>query len=140
MNRRILLAVDGSESTEKEIDYVASVVSGRDDVRFHLLHVLPPLMITEYEGALDRATDLLDRWRQRLSERGVAQERIDSATIQVTDRSPLVDKILEVASDVGCDTIAVGRRSLPWYRELFHAHLADELVRHATGRTVWVIE
>jgi hypothetical protein len=34
----------------------------------------------------------------------------------------------------------VGRNALPWHRELFHHHLADELVRKAENCTVWVVE
>lgn len=30
--------------------------------------------------------------------------------------------------------------SLPWYRELFHGHACDELVRRGEGFTVWVVE
>ena len=36
--------------------------------------------------------------------------------------------------------IVVGRSSFPWFKETFHRHLADSLVRKATGITIWVVE
>ena len=37
-------------------------------------------------------------------------------------------------------TIVAGRQSFSVLRELFEHHLADELVRHGQGLTIWVVE
>jgi len=140
MYHRMLLALDGSDASEREVGYVAEMVSKRDDMYFHLVHVLPPKTMADDASERARARGVLDRLRQHLCEGGVAPERIDIGTIQGGSESSLAEALLDLARDQQCDTITVGRHSLPWYRELFHLHLADELVRRAQGVAVWIVE
>ncbi len=140
MVHRMLLALDGSDASEKEVDYVAEMVSRRDEVHFHLVHVLPPPTLAESRGAHEAARAVLDRLQKRLVQSGVAPERIDIGTIQGGVETSIVDALLDLVRDQECDTIVVGRNSLPWHRELLHHHPADEIVRRASGVAVWVVE
>ena len=140
MYHRILLALDGSDASEKEVEYVAEMVSKREDLFFHLAHVLPPSTIAESEGAREAARATLERLRQRLCDGGVAPDRVDIGTLQGGTDPTLAVALLDLARDQECGTIVVGRNSLPWYRELVHHHPADELVRRSEGVAVWVVE
>ncbi len=51
-----------------------------------------------------------------------------------------VDDILDVARDKKYDTVVFGRRSFSWLKEMFHRHVADELVKKGQGLTLWVVE
>lgn len=139
MYHRMLLALDGSDASAKEVEYVAGMVSKREDLYLHLAHVLPPATIAESEGASESARATLERLREQLAEGGVPPERIDFGTIQGGTESTLAEALLDAARDQECDTIVVGRHSLPWHRELFHQHPADELVRRARDVAVWVV-
>ena len=79
---------------------------------------------------------------QSLSSR--AQEsrrtRSDALFANLVNHEDLTDDILKLAEENACQTIVVGRSSFPWFKETFHRHLADSLVRKATGITIWVVE
>lgn len=140
MYHRMLLAVDGSDASEKEVEYVAEMVSKREDLYLHLMHVLPPSTSAEGEGTQEGARGTLEALRQRLCDGGVAADRVDIGTIQGGTDATLADTLLDAARDQECGTIVVGRHSLPWYREMLHQHPADELVKRARGVAVWVVE
>lgn len=139
MEQRILLALDGSASSEKEVEYVARMVSQRDDTHVHLAHCLPPTTIGESESAGEAARELLEGLQRHLCDRGVAPGRVDLGTIRSDGQSSIAEALLDLARDQRCDTIVVGRNSLPWHRELLHHHPADELVRRAEGVAIWVV-
>ena len=52
----------------------------------------------------------------------------------------LAGDILDAGRLNKCNTVVVGRKSFSWLKELFHHHVADELVRNAHNLTVWVVE
>jgi nucleotide-binding universal stress UspA family protein len=75
-----------------------------------------------------------------LTNLGVPADRIDGRWFVPGPGGDLEQGILREAEKLGCETIVVGRRALPWYRELFHSHVADRLARHAQGQTLWIVD
>lgn len=138
MSDRILMAVDDSPASRRALDYVAESTAGRPDTYVHLVHVLP----AKGGGEEGRASshELLEGMRGRLISSGLSGEHVDTGTLSAPAESALIDGLIDLGTDQSCSTIVVGRNSLPWYRELFHAHPADQLVRKAQGFTVWVVE
>jgi K+-sensing histidine kinase KdpD len=134
MRERILLAVDDTEASARAVEYVAEVIGGRPDSFVHLIHVL------QGEEEVAGARDLLEALRAQLVASGIADDHVDAGTLSVPAKDDLVEGLLEAARDQECSTIAVGRSSLKWFREAFHDHHADELVKRARGFTVWVVE
>jgi nucleotide-binding universal stress UspA family protein len=156
--------VDGSPSSRRTVDYVADVVGAAAGFRVRLLHLeLPPRML-EWGGAEDANTErrvsnererayerleketiekgevALGRLRQRLTDR-----RVDVDDVLVQFQEPLDPKeiaahILKTASEEHCGTVVVGQHSFTGLRSLFGRHVAEDLVRAAQGRTVWVVE
>jgi hypothetical protein len=128
--------------------------------------MLPPFspQLREFRGSedphieedLDREMDVSsERWRRGaetaaqpvfkmatsiLTSAGVPAQAIRCLMPQLVNHEDLIDDILKTAKETQCQTIVVGRSSLPWFKEMFNHHLADELVRKATGVTVWVVE
>lgn len=148
MTERILMALDHSPASERAVDYVGRMMSGRPDVYVHLTHVLEPRTVPAHtkrpgvhvddEETTERR--VLEDWRARLVAAGIDSERVDIGFLQTEARSSAVDALFDMALDQRCDTIVAGRHGLPWYRELFHHHLADEIVKKADGYTVWIVE
>jgi nucleotide-binding universal stress UspA family protein len=165
MNERILVAVDDSIASERAIEYVGRVLGDVTGSSFVLFHVLPPHHDSDatagvagtlgplapdggdlpakddlYHYAEKMARPVLERMTRILTASGVDGSRIDDLWF-VAGRGDSIDHdILEQADENGCATIVVGRHALPWYREMFHAHVGDKLVKHAEGHTVWVVE
>jgi len=142
------MAVDGTAASEHAVDYVAEMVGWQAPDRYlHLVHVLPPAPEptevgegpTAAEGE-EEARALLLALRRRLTDRGVRPEQVDVGVLLLRQDLTMVEGLLDTANARDCSTVIVGRNSLPWYREVFHHHPADELVRKAHGFAVWIVE
>jgi len=162
-----MIAVDGSSASMQAVAYVADLFGGRSDVTIRLLHVLPPIppSLREFGGSEDpqeevrlsgelrhsqhrwtedatrAAKPAIDRAVMRLLEHGFTDRQVIEDVCQpVQDRDDVVQVILEAAKERNCGTIVVGRRTLPWWQELFARHVSEELVRKAEHCAVWVVE
>jgi nucleotide-binding universal stress UspA family protein len=147
--QRILIAVDDSEASAKEVDYVVEMIGDRPASYLHLVHVLPPGIEAEsfseaapslVRQAKDEAREILEKMRERVCARGFDAEHVDVGVLGVSQEVSLADGLIDAARAQSCSTVVVGRNSLPWYREAFHHHPADELVKHAHGLAVWIVE
>ncbi len=140
----VLLAVDHSDASDKEVEYVVDMLASKPQAYLHLVHVLPPVShpedASESAGPMDEAKKVLEGLRARICARGIDEEHVDMGVLVIDNEAKLVDGLIETAQDQGCGTIAIGRHALPWYRELFHHHPADELVKRAQGFAVWIVE
>jgi K+-sensing histidine kinase KdpD len=142
MNESFLVAVDPSPASQKAVDYVARMLASHWQGMVQLVHVLTPDESEQPEGgeARTRARKLMESLRQRMVEGGVGKDRVDLGFLAHDPQYSMVEGLIDLARDHSCDTIVVGRNSLPWYREAFHHHPADELVRRGGGFTVWIVE
>jgi nucleotide-binding universal stress UspA family protein len=166
LDKNILLAVDESEETTRVVQYVADVIGNRKDFRIRLFHVLPPLPAAllefgssenaERERSLDRKTEAQrDEWlgaaeeatqpvfekaKDILETAGVPTECLETQFGISVNQGDVMTDILEEARENDFGTIVVGRQSFSPLKELFEHHLADELVRHGDGLTIWVVE
>jgi nucleotide-binding universal stress UspA family protein len=162
----LLLAIDDTEASRKAIDYVAGVVRDAPQFRIRLLHVLPhiPTGLLEHGGrdtpeeerAAQRELDEgIARWRRR-SERAAealiedARDTLEAAgvardQVQVDFAAPLPEEtigfhVLKVATDVGADTVVVGRAPRSWIGGAFHRSPSVELFRRkGRGMAIWVV-
>lgn len=165
-NEKVLIVLDDDGNAADVAQYVGRIISGEKRLRICLLHIIPPLPpeLQEFRGAedpkkeqqLDRELDLkCEQWNQDaakaaqvlfqkttslLTHEGVTSSSIDTWVRQSTNHENLTDDILDAARERECRTIVVGRSSFPWLKDLFHRHVADELVKKATGVTIWVVE
>jgi len=152
MDHRILLAVDDTVASNRALEYLAEWVRGRP-VTVFLVHVLRDATSEAAPGSgLEaRAKERLERDRQAaqpvviravetLKQIGLDPGSIDDRLLYVSQDESTVDGLLRLARELSVDTLVAGRNALPWHRELFHHHLADELVEKAAGLALWVVE
>jgi len=166
LDKNILVSVDDSDASTRVVRYVADVIGSREGFRIRLFHVLPPLppSMLEFGGAedpkrertLDRnVEDARDEWLEAaqkatqavfdkaksiLEDAGVPPESLETQFGISVSQGDVVTDILEEARENDFGTIVAGRHSFSKLRELFEHHLADELVRHGQGLTIWVVE
>lgn len=165
-HKNILIALDDSEASRRAVAYVAQFMEGRSDVRLHLFHVpapMPPKLL-EFGGrehpeqerqsaaALQQAQDdwrhdaetkaqpLFAEARALFSQAKVPDQMVESQLCTPAPEQDLDTSILEAARLSACRTIVVGRESFSWLRELVQQHLADRLMQHGEGFTLWVVQ
>ncbi len=164
--QKLLVALDQHSISTELCNYLGKIISGKQDLEISLLHMLPPPppQLREFRGSedpqveeqLDREMDAVcQRWTREaenaarpvfenaisiLTRAGVPPNSIRRIVRQLVNHEDLTNDILKLAEENACQTIVVGRSSFPWFKEMFHRHLADRLVRKATGVAIWVVE
>ncbi len=165
-SKKILVVLDGSDASMRAVNYMSDVIGEDKNCHVCLLHVLDPLppKLREFRGSenpkeeeqLDeeleqrteqwiaqserRSLPTLKKARSILNHAGVPAEAVEVEFWEPVNREDLVDDILQLGRKDGCGTIVVGRKSFSWIKEIFHHHVADELVRKGHGLTIWVVE
>ena len=163
---KILVVVDKSLASMRAVTYVAQMLGGRRGFRICLAHTLPspPAEMMEFGGAEDpgkeewlearlrasrhlwasaakrKASVSLEHAYAELRRAGFARGEIEVHFCYPSDKRNAPKEILALASERGCHTIVVGRRSLSWLREFLQTNPADELVRLGIGFTTWVVK
>ena len=164
-NKTFLVGVDGSESSIRSVSYVADMIGAREDFQVVLFHVLPPIPpeLLEFGGAEDpekeqsldqilkkeqaqwienakkAAEPMLDNAKTILYRIGVLPAMITTVFSQSIHRPDIVHELIETAHKQNCGTIVVGRESYSNFKEMFHHHVGEELVRQTSSFAVWVI-
>lgn len=163
---KLLIVLDDSPRSGRAVAYVVRTVGRQRGVRVYLAHPLAPLpsALLEFRGASNPDEEerldaqLKERRKRWTSKANAAAQRV-FARAQTTLRNAGVvpsaikteffapgsgrgtaNAILKLARANRCDTVVVGRRSVPWLRRLLKTELAEELVQRGTGFTIWVVE
>lgn len=152
MSDRVLLAVDETAASDRALEYLARWTRGHEATVL-VVHALREAATTARagSGAAVRAQERLERDREAaqpitmraveaLKDEGLDPGAIDDGILYVSESRSAADGLLALARERSVDTLVVGRNALPWHRELFHHHLADELVQKAEGLALWVVE
>ncbi len=163
---KLLVVADESHASKHAVTYVAKMIGRRKGFRLCLAHVLPPLpsRLLEFRGAEnpdeEKRLDAELKTKQRrflvvareaadkvlagafstLRKAGVPRSMIETRFFASINDGGASMQILEIARAGRYHTVVVGRDSVSWFRELVHGDLAEELVRHGRGLTIWVIE
>ncbi|MBW1709428.1 MAG: universal stress protein [Deltaproteobacteria bacterium] len=157
---KVMMAVDGSESSLKAVDHVAYMFGNNPQAEVHFLHVVPKLqdvcpidldntgeslkgMESEIEmldaellqGSQACMDDFTPRATQILREAGFSSDRI---TVEVREVVlGVAVTILKAAQEGGYGTIVLGRRGMG--RSHFLGSVSDRVIRRATGQAIWVV-
>jgi nucleotide-binding universal stress UspA family protein len=146
----ILVAVDGSQSSIRLLDYVLKMVGANRELNLTLLHVAPHLRhyyTVDFERANPRLQELVERTDRKRMEAfyNEAYDKIKRAGIrdgQVHMKTSTGDydvstAILGEARCGGYGTVVIGRRG---EREAFFTgRIAMRLVQKVSGQVLWVV-
>ncbi|MFA9562581.1 MAG: universal stress protein [Nitrospirota bacterium] len=165
-DRTFLVGIDDSEATLRTVSYVADTLGPQKGFYVVLLHVLPPIPpeLLEFGGSEDPQTEQrLDaelkkdqaQWIEQAKQAanplvekvkgiflrvGISAGMITTVFAESIHRPDFVRELLETAHKQNCGTIVVGRESYPSFKEMFHHHVGEELVRKGQGFAIWVVE
>ncbi len=159
-----LVAVDGTSSSIKIVNYIGKILKDVRYIKIYLFHVLPivsPNFLTEEEvrrieeiheqednehlsgffwtrESEDKMKQTFDQATEILIKCGIAPDSI--YTTFAVESDSIANLILHHANKLKCSTIVVGRRGLGRVKEILLGSTSSTVVRNAKGHTVWVVD
>ena len=160
---RILIAVDGSEHSAQALRYVGTLLRDTRDVRVTLFHMLKPMPreLLEHGGSEDPAEEIrLAKELQQDQENWVRTESLfespilltalelfgqtgfplDRVTMRFGHEDDVAHTILDEARAGGYETIVLSRHGSNRLNRFFGGGITNQLLRNASGYTLWIVE
>ena len=160
---RILIAVDGSDHSARALRYVGTLLRDTRDVRVTLFHVLKPMPreLLEHGGSEDPAEEIrLAKELQQDQENWVRTESLfespilltalelfgqtgfplDRVTMRFGHEDDVAHTILDEARAGGYETIVLSRHGSNRLNRFFGGGITNQLLRNASGYTLWIVE
>ncbi len=164
-SKRILIAIDDSEASDRAVAYVGRVIGGKRGFKVRLTHVLPPIppQLLEVGGSenpeLERqmeadvhdaqakwleaaekeAESLFKRAKTILRRARILMRDVELQCCTSVSGEGVVSNILDDAQQHTCGTVVVGREIFSGWQKRFNHHVGDELIRKAQDFTIWVV-
>ncbi|MBU2547962.1 MAG: universal stress protein [Proteobacteria bacterium] len=146
--KKILLAIDDSDSALRAVDYVARLIGDSPGFQVTIIHVIEDPSEDYFEteeqrrhylaGQEEETRALLGKTRATLEAAGLAPERIAyKAPVKTCDS--MAACILSEQEDEGFGTLVVGRRGLSKAEEFLFGSISNRIIHYARNCTVWVV-
>ncbi|GBC59900.1 hypothetical protein DENIS_0842 [Desulfonema ishimotonii] len=147
---KIMVAIDGSESSLRALDHVSFMFRNNPDVRITLLHVMPRLKdycLTDYfvddaeleavisEGDKKTIEHFMALAYKKFSESGISKDQIDIRQVKRSGR--IGETIVEAAVTGGYGTVVLGRRGAD--KAFFMGSVSSHVLGKISGRTIWLV-
>jgi nucleotide-binding universal stress UspA family protein len=168
MSEKILIAVDGSETSLQAVRYVGDILRDSGGIEVTLLHVLeiPPELL-EHGGAEnsrkehrleERLASQREEWKQSsqkrmedeffgparkiLKQKGI-QEQDVQIRMKLTTDMPHPDVAMAIIQEIargGYGTIVLGRRGKSMLRDFVFGSVAFKVIHHVKNCAIWIVE
>jgi len=164
MAHKILVAVDGSDASERALQYAAKMAIDLADTQLTLFHVGEPLRVaavdhdrlpgdTEIEKTHEVHSEEIDTYeakeeqqdaemfrylKYRAQQLGLKPEQVETKLANYVEN--VSDEIITEAEEGDYEAICLGRQGRSSVREFFLGSVSERVVRHAKGCAVWVVE
>ncbi|MBN1830943.1 MAG: universal stress protein [Deltaproteobacteria bacterium] len=154
MEKRILIAVDGSAYSRKAMEYAAGIGSIVKDIHYTLLHVHPKVSEYLVEDAKkdhqsiatlrkakkknhEESMRLLDKSKDTMFKLGISENKIETVSQEQTRGT--AKAILDHGKKSLCDAIVLGRRGVSRLAETFVGSITNSVLEHTDDTPVWAI-
>ena len=125
MFEKILLAVDGSEHSDRAVAAAADI-AWKSKARVHVIHVHESGLVAPIETNTE-AQDIVDRAVKQLD-----ADRIEATGQAIAVRSgEVAPSIVEAARQLGSDLIVMGTRGLSDFSSLLLGSVAHKVIHYA---------
>jgi nucleotide-binding universal stress UspA family protein len=155
MQKKILIAVDGSTHADNAMLYAADLLLRSSNVRCGLIHVHPtlskyfldesdtdPIIAEALERTIEhnrmKSEGILEKSRQLLLSRGIDGSMIE--TVSQPRCLGLAKDIIEYAHREVYDAIVTGRRGLSRVQKIFMGSTSAKLIEFSRGIPVWIVD
>ena len=141
INKKVLVAVDGSPCATRAIHFVADMLGPLKDYKVRLLHAVRggfhPDLADADDDVIAEMDSVFIEPVKILEQAGFEPDNISTKT--VTGASSRAGAIVDAAHKGGWATIVVGRRGLSEISEFFMGRVSNKVVHAARKDTVWII-
>ncbi len=155
MEKKILVAVDGSIYSSNTIQYLGSLFGPMDEVKFHLLSIvscstlpsgkewmdelelintLPP----DAQKRLRSAKTYMKAASDKLNKFGIGEKRV-TTEVRLGRQSTSMD-ILNEARKGLYDSLVIGRRGITKLEELVMGSISEEILKKSHDVPIWLID
>lgn len=149
MDKKLLIAVDGSENSKMALLYAADFLGGFDGFRIKILSVLsiPDAGFYDSEEARQRwlqstkenLSDMLGRYRQILIQSGFPENKVETE-MAVTFDEPVSSVIIRKQEEYNACTLIMGRRGVSKQEEFLFGSVSNKIIHKANKCAVWIVE
>lgn len=155
MERKILVAVDGSIYSSNALHYIGQLFHGLEDIHFHLLSIVPcstPSAGREWMDEMELMNALgpeagnklsgqkryMKKAVKQLSKYGIDEKQV-TTSVQLS-RMGVTKDILHTARKGLYDALLIGRRGLSKLEELFLGSVSATIIDKCHDVPIWVID
>ncbi len=153
MEKKILIAIDGSVYSDQALSYTASIFRNQNNVSFHLLTCISS--ISSYPESIDSNNTLfpesptqkknigvahlrIKKATQKLFERGISENRLTSSVIYANANIGTV--IQNEAEKLLVDAVIIGRRGIGRIGEMLMGSVSATLFQKCHSIPLWIID
>jgi nucleotide-binding universal stress UspA family protein len=146
--QKILLAVDGSETSVRAVRYVSKIAPLIENVEICILNVYPEPPPDYYSqgGRLDtyktmreeRAENMLNQAAGILIGAGITEDRL-SRRVSMAEGRTISQVVLEVQAEGDYGTVVTGKRGVSKAEEFLFGSISNALARHSKKFTSWIV-
>jgi len=146
--QKILLAVDGSDTSARAVRYVCNIAPLVQGAEVCILHVYPEPPPDYYTqgGRLDnykamrekRAKEMLDEAAAQLIKAGLPESKI-SRRVEMAEGRTISEVVLEARAQGEFGTVVAGKRGVSKAEEFLFGSISNALARHSKNFTSWIV-
>lgn len=134
--RKILAALDGSETAMRAVDFVGETLSGFEG-KITLLHVIRSEAEDFIKLATEKITPVFETAGEHLANWGFKRHQVKTKII--TGAMSRAGSIVREAEKGDYGTIVVGRRGFSQAPEFIFGPVSNKVIQLAKGHAAWVV-
>jgi nucleotide-binding universal stress UspA family protein len=155
MEKKLLIAVDGSIYSANTLHYLERLFANLDDIRFHLISVIPcnpseaakewfdelellNMLTKEEQKRYAAANRYLNKAVAQLERNGISPEHVTSE-LKLSTTSPAAE-VLNIAREGFFDALIIGRRGVSKLEELILGSVSTTLLHKCHDVPIWIID
>jgi len=155
MEKKLLIAVDGSIYSTNTLHYLERLFAHLDDIRFHLISVITcypsgtakewlddlellNMLSKEEQKRYAAANRYLNKAVERLERNGISPEYV-TTEVKISTSSP-ASELLNIARKGFFDALIIGRRGVSKLEELILGSVSCTLLEKCHDVPVWIID
>jgi 2,4-dienoyl-CoA reductase-like NADH-dependent reductase (Old Yellow Enzyme family)/nucleotide-binding universal stress UspA family protein len=131
---RMLITMDGSESSFMAAAYAANMISGRKDMVVTIIHI----QTDEFSENEKRLKEMMDQARSLFSETGTPEDSV-TAVIR-KKREDVASDILREIKEGGYGTVVLGRRGLSKTKQFLFGSVSNKVMQNASNCAIWIVD
>lgn len=148
-DRRVLVAVDGSDNSQRAVLYVADILGGLPGFQLTVLHIVPEPPEDHFHSEADKeawadeheatARGVVENYRNILIQSGFDEEKV-SVEVLVRYCPSVAECIVGEIERLQACTVVIGRRNISHKEEFLFGSTSSKLLRTARNCALWVVE